>query len=125
MSIALRRGLNKAIRTVFQLLVSGGFTVMVNEFASGLSPGGKLGVAGGFLVLTTFAQNSLETAGTIPVLLPSPAMSVTPPPAAGPLLAQVQPANTTAVDPAGTTYAGSGPWGSEWGSGKPPTGMSE
>lgn len=66
----MSRAWSKALRAIAQLIVSGGLTAGVNQFADGLSPNGKLLVLAAFMVLTTFAQNYLEDVGTIPELLP-------------------------------------------------------
>lgn len=70
-SPALNRGTKKALRTLVQMIVSGGLTALVNTLASGLEPTTKLMVAAGWMFIVTFAQNNLETAGAIPTLLPT------------------------------------------------------
>lgn len=74
MSPALYRGWRKAARTLLQVVASGGLTAAVDVFAGGLSPNAKVVVGAAWLILVTFAQNSLETRGTVPVLLPTPGL---------------------------------------------------
>lgn len=66
----MNRAVSKAGRTTAQLLVSAGFTTIVNQFADGLTPNWKAVVLAVFMVLVTFAQNFLEENGTVPELLP-------------------------------------------------------
>ena len=72
MSPGLHRGLRKAIRTALQLAASGALTAAVNTFADGLSPNTKVYVLAGWTVLIALCQNGLESAGKIPVILPTP-----------------------------------------------------
>jgi len=71
MSVATDRGTRKALRTVLQLAAAGGLTALVSALADGLAPAqaGLLVAAWG--VVVTFLQNTLETAGMIPVVLPT------------------------------------------------------
>lgn len=73
-SPALHRGWRKAARTLLQVIASGGLTAAVDTVAGGLSPNGKVIVAAAWLILVTFAQNALETRGTVPVVLPTPGL---------------------------------------------------
>lgn len=77
MSPAINRGLRKAARTVMQVVAAGGATVLVNHLADGMGETAKLSVLLGWLLVVTFAQNALETAGRVPVMLPSPGLVVT------------------------------------------------
>lgn len=74
MSPALTRGWRKAARTVIQIVASGGLTAAVDAIAGGLDGELRAVVAAVWLVVVTFAQNSLETSGKLPVLLPSPGL---------------------------------------------------
>lgn len=74
MNPALHRGIRKALRTAAQLVVAGGLTAAVNAFADGLSPNVKVYVTAGWTVVIALAQNFLETAGRVPVLLPTPGL---------------------------------------------------
>lgn len=71
MSPAIQRGFKKAMRTAAQMITSGGLTALVNSIVHGLGPVAQLVVAAGWMYVVTFTQNSLETAGKIPVLLPT------------------------------------------------------
>lgn len=71
MTPALERGLKKAMRTAVQMIASGGLTALVDALAGGLEPTTRLVVAAGWLFAVTFCQNVAETAGKIPVLLPT------------------------------------------------------
>lgn len=72
MSPALHRGLRKAARTLLQLVAGGALTAAVNQFADGLSANTKAYVLAAWTVVITLAQNTAETAGLIPTLLPTP-----------------------------------------------------
>lgn len=76
MSPALNRGLRKLGRTVLQVIAAGGATALVDALANGLSPTARLAVATAWLLLVTFAQNTLETRGTIPTIFPAPGLIV-------------------------------------------------
>ena len=71
MNPALERGIKKALRALVQLAASGALTAAVTKIADGLSPGVGLAVATGWMFVVTFLQNTAETAGIIPVLLPT------------------------------------------------------
>lgn len=71
MSPALDRGLRKAIRTIVQVVASGGLTLAVDQFSGGLSPATRTYVGAAWLIIVVFAQNFLETGGTIKTLLPA------------------------------------------------------
>jgi hypothetical protein len=74
MRASLHRGYRKALRTVIQLVAAGGLTAAVNQIADGLAPNTKVYVIAGWTVLLALAQNTLETAGKVPVLLPTPGL---------------------------------------------------
>jgi hypothetical protein len=73
----MSRGLRKALRTIVQLVAGGSLTALVTAIADGLDPNVKAIVLAGFTVAVTYAQNALEAAGKIPVLLPSAPASAT------------------------------------------------
>jgi hypothetical protein len=81
MSPSLNRGLRKGLRTLLQLAVGGALTAAVNVLADGLSANHKVLVMTGWTVVIALAQNTLEAGGTVPTLLPTPAI-VTSAPAA-------------------------------------------
>lgn len=93
-SPALHRGLRKAARTLAQLAVGGALTAAVNTVASGLTPNMKAYVLTGWTVLIALLQNTLETAGKIPVLLPTPGLV----PSVAPILGKVAGTVETTVD---------------------------
>lgn len=97
MTPGLYRGLRKALRTIVQLVAAGGLTAAVNAFADGLAPNMKALVGAAWLVAVTFAQNAAETAGRIPVLLPTPGLVPSVGAVAGTAVGTVE----TAVDVAG------------------------
>lgn len=78
MSAALQRGWRKAARTLLQLAVGGALTAGVGVLTDGLSPNAKVLVLTGWTVLIALLQNVAETAGKLPVLLPSPGLVVGP-----------------------------------------------
>lgn len=73
-SVALNRGWKKAARAVAQMAVAGSATVLVTAIAGGLSPATGGLVLAFWGVVVTFLHNYLETAGKIPVLLPTPGL---------------------------------------------------
>ena len=77
MSPALTRGLKKAGRTVAQLIAGGALTALVAAVAHGLSPGVEGVVMGAWTALVAMAQNTAETKGAIPALLPTPGLVTT------------------------------------------------
>jgi hypothetical protein len=79
MSPALNRGLRKGLRTLLQLAVGGALTAAVNVLADGLTPNTKILVMTGWTVVIALLQNTLESAGTVPTLLPTPAIVTTAP----------------------------------------------
>ena len=72
MSDAVRRGLKKAIRTLAQAAAGGALTALVTAAAGGLTPATQALIMGAWTSIVAFAQNSLEAAKKIPVLLPTP-----------------------------------------------------
>jgi len=76
-SPALTRGLKKAGRTVAQLIAGGALTALVAAVAHGLSPGVEGVVMGAWTALVAMAQNTAETKGAIPALLPTPGLVTT------------------------------------------------
>lgn len=76
MSVALQRGTKKAVRTLLQLAVGGALTAAVNVLADGLSANNKVLVMTAWTVAIAFAQNTAETAGKVPTLLPTPTVVV-------------------------------------------------
>lgn len=97
MNPALHRGIKKGLRTLIQLAVGGALTAAVNALASGLSPNTKIYVLTAWTVAVALLQNSLETAGKIPVLLPTPGIV----PSVAPVLGKVAGTVETAVDQVG------------------------
>lgn len=73
----MNRGLRKGIRTLLQLVAGGSLTALVNLGVGGLEPNVKAMLLAAWTVVLAYAQNSLEEAGKISVLLPSPPASVT------------------------------------------------
>lgn len=71
MNQALSRGVKKGLRTLVQLAVGGGLTAAVNSWANGLDPAVQVYVLTGWTVLLALLQNTLETKGVIPTLLPT------------------------------------------------------
>lgn len=74
MTPAFQRGVRKAARTLLQVIAAGGLTALVNALAEGLPATANLAVAAGWLLVVTFAQNMLETQGSIPTVLPAPGL---------------------------------------------------
>lgn len=61
----------KAIRTLLQLIVSGGLTALVQAVAD-LAPVWAPVVLAAWTVVVTYAQNLLESGGRVATILPSP-----------------------------------------------------
>lgn len=74
-----RHGLNKAVRTVLQLVAGGALTALIAALVSGLAPGSTALWMGLWTTVVAFAQNTLEAKGTIPTILPSATVAVAPP----------------------------------------------
>lgn len=77
MGPALNRGLRKVGRDLLQVIAAGGATAVVTMLTGHLNPELAVTVAFAFKLLMTFAQNTAETAGKIPVVLPSPGLVTT------------------------------------------------
>lgn len=65
----------RALRTLFQFIVAGGLTTLVNELSNGLTDTNKALVQMLAMLLVTFCQNWLEDNGTIPAVLKAQASS--------------------------------------------------
>lgn len=70
-SPALARGTRKALRTVLQLAAGGGLTALISVMSDGLAPATSGLIMAAWTTFVAFAQNSLETAGIIPTVLPT------------------------------------------------------
>jgi len=68
----MNRAARKAIRTLLQLIASGGLTALVAAVADGLAAATATIVLAAWTVVVTYVQNALEDNCTIPTLLPSP-----------------------------------------------------
>lgn len=68
----MNHAVRKGLRTLLQLVVSGGLTALVAALADGLAPQTAAIVLAGWQVVVTLVQNTLEASGTVPTLLPSP-----------------------------------------------------
>lgn len=99
MSVALHRGIRKALRTVLQLAAGGALTGLVSAVAGGLSAQVQGVVMAAWTALVALAQNTAETAGKIPTLLPTPGLV----PSVAPLSSTAVGTVETAVDRAGAT----------------------
>ncbi|MDP9472118.1 MAG: hypothetical protein M3Q71_15860 [Chloroflexota bacterium] len=58
----------RALRTLAQFVVAGGFTAMVDAYIVGLDTGEKATVLAVAQLVVTFAQNYLEDLGSIPAI---------------------------------------------------------
>lgn len=74
MTPALGRGVRKAVRTFLQMAAAGSLTALVTLLSGGLDPELAAGLMVVWQVVVTFLHNYLETAGKIPVILPSPGL---------------------------------------------------
>lgn len=97
MSPALHRGIRKAIRTLLQLAAGGGLTALISALSGGLAPATQGVVMAAWTALVAFAQNTAESAGKIPTLLPTPGLVPSAAAVASKTVATVE----TAVDQAG------------------------
>ncbi len=59
----------RALRTVLQLIAAGGLTALVNTLAGGLSPSVAALILMAWGVVVSFAQNYLEDKGAVPAIL--------------------------------------------------------
>lgn len=91
MSPAWDRGIKKAARTVLQLAAGGGLTALVSAMADGLDARTQGIIMAAWTVLVTLIQNTAETAGIIPTLLPTPGLV----PSAGPVTQTVATVETS------------------------------
>lgn len=73
----LPRGIAKALRTVVQLIAGGSLTALTMALVAPLDPFWQGIILGFWTVAVTFAQNTLEAQGRIPVLLPSQPLNAT------------------------------------------------
>lgn len=73
-SPAWHRGWRKGARTAVQLIAGGALTALVTAVAGGLNPQTAALVLGAWTVVVAIAQNVAETAGKVPVLLPTPGL---------------------------------------------------
>ncbi len=78
MSVIKDSALRRMLRTGLQLVASGGLTAVVASLADGLSPGTSGVVLAGWQLVVTYVQNFLEDRGTIPVVLGTKDVSVSP-----------------------------------------------
>ena len=98
---ALHRGWRKAARDLLQAVAAvaaaGGTTALIDAVTGSVQP--ELGVTLAFVfkILFAFLQNWAETAGRMPVLLPTPGLV----PSTGPVLTPAVGVVETAVDTAG------------------------
>lgn len=97
MSPAFYRGWRKGARSAIQLIAGGALTALVTAVAGGLSPTTAAIVLGAWTVVVAVAQNTAETAGKIPVLLPTPGLV----PSVAPVLTPVVGTVETAVEQIG------------------------
>lgn len=71
--------LNRTIRTILQVVASGGLTAMVATVADGLSPVVSALVLAVWMIVVTFAQNALEEKEIVPTFFkPDPGLDPTP-----------------------------------------------
>lgn len=86
----MNRGARKAARDLFQavvaVLAAGGATAVLDLVVGSVDPVVGVVMAFVFKILVSYAQNTLEAKGKIPVLLPSPGLVTT---GDGPLLRRV------------------------------------
>lgn len=77
-SPAQSRGLRKAGRDIFQavlaVIAAGGGYALIDLIVDSVSPVIGVALALFFKILVTYAQNYLETRGSIPALLPTPGL---------------------------------------------------
>lgn len=99
MNPALHRGWRKAARTVLQLAAGGALTGLVSAIVGGLPPATQGLIMAAWTTIVAFAQNTAETAGKIPTLLPTPGLVPSVAAVAATTLGTVE----TTVDHVGTT----------------------
>jgi hypothetical protein len=78
-SPAHSRGFRKATRDVFQavlaVIAAGGTTALLDMLLGHVNPAIAVPIGVAYKILVTYAMNALETAGRIPVLLPTPGLA--------------------------------------------------
>jgi hypothetical protein len=62
----------RALRTLAQFVVAGGFTEAINAFLVDLDPAQKMAILAVLQLVVSFAQNYLEDIGAIPAALKAP-----------------------------------------------------
>jgi hypothetical protein len=105
------RGVRKAIRDLVQVAIAvvgaGGATALLDALVDSVDPAVGVVLAFVFKVLIAYAQNTLESRGRIPVLLPSPGLVTTGTGtlqrAVGAVVPQVEAAVQTTVEGVATT----------------------
>lgn len=102
MSASLYRGGRKAVRQVVQMAAAGSLTVLVTALAHGLDPAVSGLVLAFWGVVVVFLHNYLETAGKIPVLLPTPGLV----PSVGGIVEPVAGTVETTIDRVGQAVGG-------------------
>ena len=73
-SRGLRKGTRDALQAVVAIVAAGGATAVIELVVDSVSPAVGVLMAFGFKVVIAYLQNYLETAGKIPVLLPTPGL---------------------------------------------------
>jgi hypothetical protein len=73
-SRGLRKGMRDALQAVVAIVAAGGATAVIDMIVDNLNPAYGVLLAFVFKVVIAYAQNFLETAGRIPVLLPTPGL---------------------------------------------------
>lgn len=73
-SRGLRKGTRDAIQAVVAIVAAGGATAVIDLLVGSVSPAVGVLLAFAFKILIAYLQNFLEAKGTIPVLLPTPAL---------------------------------------------------
>lgn len=69
-----RKGVRDAIQAVLAVVAAGGATALIELVVDQLNPAYGVLMAFAFKIVIAYAQNYLETAGKIPVLLPTPGL---------------------------------------------------
>lgn len=73
-SRGLRKGARDLVQSVVAVLAAGGAAAVIQLVVDNVNPAYGVLLAFVFKILITYAQNYLETAGKIPVLLPTAAI---------------------------------------------------
>lgn len=71
-SRGLRKGTRDALQAALAIVAAGGATAVIDLVVDSVNPSVGIVLAFAFKVLIAYLQNYLETAGRIPVLLPTP-----------------------------------------------------